>query len=215
MKREIWLLDDAKATCSRIPRFIVEKTTEFVVRVFNTRLEMEASWQAGQRPVAIVLDLLVPEKYFFLVQLLTLRNASGWRRWIGYGISPFVRMFVWIFSLFFPSYLAKLQGDLMMGVSRLWGGVEFLRTRVGRQDLQVPVYVYSIAANETYVKGDSLFGPKCIKVLQFVERALLPELQGLVRIFPKGFYTSPWESQMVHDGFPELFEQLQNDLKIA
>ena len=216
MKREIWLLDDARATCSRIPRFIAQKTKELVVRVFNTRLEMEAAWQAGRRPVAIVLDLLVLDKHFFLAQLLLLRNAPGWRCWIGYIVSPFVRLFVRMLPSIFPSYLAKLEGDLMTGTSRFWGGVEFLRTRLRQQDLSVPVYVYSIAANEVYREGDHVFGPQLLKVHQLVERDLMPELGGLVRIFPKGFYAgNPWDRTLVHDGFAELFGRLRSDLKIA
>ena len=215
VKREVWVLEDAVYSKSRIRRFIRERTTELAVRIFSTRLEMEAAWQAGQRPLAIVLDLLAPDEHFLLVQLLLLRNTTGWRRWIGHLISPFLRMFVRMLPSIFPSYVAKLEGDLVTGVNRVWGGVSFLQTRARCQDLSIPVYIYSVTTNQTYTEGDPFFGPKCIEMRQFIERSLLPSLKGLVRIFPKGFFTTPWEPEMVNDGLAELVEQLRSDLKIA
>ena len=195
--REVWVLEDAKETRGRIKRLIEDGLTGVVVRFFDDRAVIESAWQKEQRPSAIVLDLLVPDKRSLVKPLLV-------RDWTKYLLRKFV----------LP--LIRDKEWLIGRRDRFWGGVEFIRSRIHSADLSVPVYVYSIAMNEEYGRLDPPFGEIAATIRQYIRNVLLPVLAtAQIHFFSKGFRADRNSPLLVNDEFNRLLYQLKADLQIA
>lgn len=220
-KKEVWLLDDARYTVTRVGGWFTQRAPDVAFRAFPSRFEMESAWQNGQRPSAIILDLLVPDFrdvpswQHMTVSLIVMRNASGWR---GLKARVVSIPLLWVLKPFLPRIVRVFGNGNVRGLGRLtcWGGLAFLNARRINGDLKVPVYVYSIAANEEYRRRDYVFRPICEEIMLGLEqlREETP-LRDLVRVFAKGFFSSPLADSFVHDEFDSLFDMIKLDLGIA
>ena len=203
----IWVLDDAVVSQKRIPWYLRQLLPQAQVRVFDCWLKLEAAWQTEERPVGIILDLLVPHKNLMLVRFLLGYNRAF--SWVGSILKMLIRP--WI-----PSYIAGLRSNLMSGSTDFWGGVDFLRTRAIQNDLgSTRVYVYSITVNEQYRKIDDVFDPVCnIVIDEYLKKNIVPHLKQRVKFFAKGYFTGPFRSKIVFDSLEDLIVQMREDLMI-
>jgi hypothetical protein len=198
-KLRIYYLEDANLSTVRVKNVLEETFPGVEVWRFRTRLELEKTWQEGNYPDALILDLLVPEVRIFLARILLSRRL----------FYRTLRLFIWLWiKKKVPDYLIQLQGDLIDGRDTHWGGVEFLRSRAYLKDQsKIPFYIYSLAANEKFTDEDKTFGPICKIVMGFIYGKIEKDLN--ISIFAKGYYS---DNKLVNDHFQDLLEQLKEQL---
>lgn len=172
--KQLYHLEDAEFSIESVKERI-EKSFRFVdVRSYTTRRALEKVWLNQPKPAAVIVDLLVPDKWVWFVRILLGRPRRLYKRLTYFVLRKPARA---IAAKIAPRYITELDKSLeklKLGLvddrDTHWGGVEFLRSRVLKEDHEgIPFYVYSMAANEDMIQHDTVFGPICQRIKQYVE----------------------------------------------
>ncbi len=218
---EIGIIEDAECTIERLRWILSHEFPGVKIRCFDNELSLECAWQTGYRPDAMIIDLLVPERYVLQNQwFLTRRSVVG----------NVARVLLYPFRNVFPLLKVKpypgkrTQEQTPDGQYRqdylYWGGVEFLRFRaaLGDQD-QVRFYIYSWAVAEGRdtewdcypSKLQKAFRQRCGEMVHYIEMELLFQIDA--QVYEKR-YKSVGPGQLEEDPrdqFKSLVQQMHQD----
>ena len=136
----VWILEDGDFTPRHIASGLHQQFPGSTLRVFETRLEIEDAWLNEKHPDAVIIDLLVIDQKAWLAKIV-------FNRWGRIFLLPALLLL----GKWFAPYLKRLaltaDKGLIEGRDNYWGGLEFIRSRILKQDQgDTPFYVYSMAS---------------------------------------------------------------------